>query len=365
VVLVYFGADLYNANGIWVSTAAEDSKDLEKIERPATPAHLRLVATELDQDLSQYISIPIELLPMEVPLPYSVYVRIGAKLVKFRSLGNTLTHERASGLVKGRVDSVFITRIEWDSMLKAMEGYLAEAEKSTQMTIQQHGENVRSLLIAYQRDMEIRKTMEKALYDRFKMLAERLAQLVMAHPGVANTLIRRYQDHGLYSINHTINVAIYSISIAQKRAVPKSSLRLLSLAALTHNIGNIFIPKEILTKTSELTVREKLVIDSHVQLGAKLLTRLGAPQEVILTAQQHHDRMDGKSRPSGTTGPIHQFARIVAIADVFDAMTSPRPHQPIPLTPLKALERMRGMEGKFDPAILNAVGNTDGSDDKK
>jgi HD-GYP domain-containing protein (c-di-GMP phosphodiesterase class II) len=348
---------LYNSHGIWISPAA-DEKEAEKLERPPVPAHLRLVSAESEQDIARYISIPVELLPLDIPLPYGVYVRIGQKFVKFRNSGDLLTTERAQALVRGRVDCVFIGRNEWDQMLQSMEHFLGEAERSAQLTLQQHGENVRSLLIGYQRDMEVHKNLERNLLDRFRTLADRLSQLVLDHPEVANQLIRRYQDTNLYFVNHTINVAIYSVSIGKKRQLPKSTLRLLALAALMHNVGNIFVPRDLLYKGGELTVREKLLVDAHVIHGAKLLTRLSAPPEVIYTAQQHHDRIDGKNRPGGTTGPLHLFARIVSIADVFDALTSPRPHQPVGLTPMQALERMRGMEGKFDPAILNAVGDS-------
>lgn len=333
-----------------------EDKDAEKVERQLPPPHLRIVTPDGEQDMSGYVSVPLEMIPLDVPLPYAVHVRISSKFVKLRAPGDILTHERAHALVKGRVDAVFIQRAEWEQMLHSMENLLAESERAAELTIQQKGENVRSLILGYQREVEIKRNMEKEIYERFKLLAERLSQMVIDHPEVANQLIRRYQDTHLYNINHTINVAIYSVSIGQKRGLPKSTLRLLCLGALLHNIGTIFLPRELMNRTGDLSVKDKLIIDSHVVHGAKLLTRLGAPNEVVLTALQHHDRMDGKNRPSGTNGQLHLFARIVAIADVFDALTSPRPHQPATLTPLAALERMRGMEGKFDPNILNAVG---------
>lgn len=354
---------MYNSHGIWISPVA-DEKDVEKIDRPAAPAHLRLVTPESDQDLARYVSIPLELLPLDVPLPYAVHVRIGQKFVKFRDVGDLLTTERAHALVKGRVDSVFIARNEWDAMLQSMESFLAEAERTAQLTLQQKGENTRSLIVAYQRDIEVRKTMERRLLDRFRTLGDRLAQLVIDYPEVANQLIRRYQDTHLYNVNHTVNVAIYAVAIGKKRGLPKSTLRLLGLAALVHNVGNIFVPRDLINKVGEVSMREKLLIDAHVIHGAKLLQRLQAPPEVVYTAQQHHDRIDGRNRPGGTAGPLHLFARIVSIADVFDALTSPRPHQPVGMTPMQALERMRKMDGKFDPAILAAVGGGESKPEK-
>ena len=85
---------------------------------------------------------------------------------------------------------------------------------------------------------------------------------------------------------------------------------------------------------------------------------MDCPTEVVLTAKQHHERVDGAGYPYGLWGAeIHLFAKICAIADVYDALTSNRPGGKVPLAPKVAVETMQKMKGQFDSNILSTFGN--------
>lgn len=317
--------------------------------------NLKLVGREEGEpNLANYMAIPLEAIPCGVPLPYSLFVRIAGKFVKFRQRGDILSSDRVQGLARGRVDSIHIQKTEWNHFIHSMEALIFASEQQvSKLTTKEQGTHVRNVLVAYSRELERKRTMERPELARFRKLSDRLTTLVAKDPSLTKALIRRYQDPNLYFINHGINVAIYSIAIGVKRGLPLPSLRLLALSGLLHNIGNILVPPELLYKRGGLTPQEKMLVDAHTIHGAKLLSKLGAPKEVIQVARQHHDRADGKNRSDPV--PLHMFSKIVSIADVFNALTSPRPHQVVALKAEQAVVKMREMEGKFDTSVLNTV----------
>lgn len=124
-------------------------------------------------------------------------------------------------------------------------------------------------------------------------------------------------------------------------------------AGLLHDLGKIALAPEILRKRGALTVRERKVMQKHSGQGADLLTLIGAPPMVIQGAQFHHERWDGTGYPSGMRGAqIPLVARVLAIADVYTALTSDRPYRRA-CTPEQArleIERNAGIQ--FDPQIV-------------
>ncbi len=128
-----------------------------------------------------------------------------------------------------------------------------------------------------------------------------------------------------YTHNHSRNVAAYVTRIASHMKLPSRELSLLNNAALLHDIGKIGIPEAILNKASSLTDEEYNIIKTHPEVGYNILRPVTAFGSFINAVRYHHERYDGKGYPAGLSGeeiPFH--ARILAVADCFDAMTSDR-----------------------------------------
>lgn len=345
---------MYNRFGVWQSSLSNEPAENRPTDLVAG------TATSLEsplQDTATFLSIPLETIPTDVPLPCSLYVRISEKFVLFRRKGDLITQTRANALAGPSNGVIFVQLEEWHQLLHSLEALLIAAQQSvtTQNPLEQ-GLQIRNLLLAYTREIERSKVFSGDHLDKIALLSAQFAALIYQTPDLSKQLLKRYQDPALYYINHAVNVAIYSIAIALKQALPLRSGQSLALASLVHNIGNIMIPAELLYKSTELTVQEKNTVDTHILHGATLLQSLKAPTEAVLTAMQHHDRYDGTGN-SGRKGgnDIHLFARICSIADVFDAMTSNRPHQQSALTPKQAVQRITEMKGKFDPSIIVVV----------
>ncbi len=350
---------MYNRQGIWQSAL---SLELPEDQRGG-PGDLKLVATP-SEDPSTYLSVPLEMIPTDMPLPCSLFVRISEKFVLFRKQGDVLTASRAQSLLVPSNGVIFVSLSEWNKLLHSLESILI----ATQQAIIPEGPlnqglQIRNLLVAYTREIEQKKEFTGELLERIRVLADLLAQVMYSNDTLSTQLLKRYQEPALYYINHAVNVAIYAIAIGKKQKLSLQAIKPLAFAALVHNVGNVMIPADLLYKAGELTVQEKNTVDTHILHGASLLQALAAPKDVVLTAMQHHDRFDGHGLSTGRTGgdDIHLFARICSIADVFDAITSHRPYHLNPLKAGEAVARMREMKGKFDPKILPMV--TDDSDE--
>jgi putative nucleotidyltransferase with HDIG domain len=157
-----------------------------------------------------------------------------------------------------------------------------------------------------------------------------------------------------YTAGHSRRVMEYSRNIGQRMRLDKQDIEDLKRSALLHDIGKIGIPDVVLKKQTKLTDEEYAIIKSHPETGAAILKHIKALKDLVPAVYYHHERFDGNGYPQGARGkeiPLH--ARIIAIADTFDAMTSSRAYRKALSfrTALSELERNKGIQ--FDPDIAN------------
>ena len=135
--------------------------------------------------------------------------------------------------------------------------------------------------------------------------------------------------HDTYTFAHSVNVAILSALLGVLQKLPKEDLLKLTLGGLLHDLGKITVPHEILTKPGHLSDDEWRLMQGHPDAGRQRLKKM-FPNDILLStiALQHHEHIDGSGYPNHLQGEqIHRYARIVAIADVYDALTSVRPYK--------------------------------------
>lgn len=170
--------------------------------------------------------------------------------------------------------------------------------------------------------------------------------------GVINHLnmVRRQDD---YTFHHSVNVAIISGLLGKWLGYNAAELKDLMLTGLLHDVGKTQIPLEILNKPGKLTADEMEIMKLHTTRGYKLLQEKGdLPLGVVHGILQHHERFDGSGYPMAVPGSqIHKYAKIIAIADIYDAMTSDRVYHR-KTTPFVVVEMLVGeMFDKLDPEI--------------
>lgn len=161
----------------------------------------------------------------------------------------------------------------------------------------------------------------------------------------------RSVDDSTYA--HCLNVALISRAIGKWLHMTKEDLDILTFAGLLHDIGKVQVPDQILNKTEKLTDEEFEIIRKHALLGYKILNRTNLDGRIKLAALQHHERFDGSGYPRGLgSDEIDFFASIVAIADVYDAMTAARVYR----APLCAFQVIAAFEQegfqKYNPNVI-------------
>ena len=159
-----------------------------------------------------------------------------------------------------------------------------------------------------------------------------------------------------YIYQHSFNVAMYSIAIAKEMGYSYDDIRLIGIGALLHDIGKLTIPSEILLKPGKLTTEEFEEMKLHARNGFDILRNLHSVSLLIAhCAFQHHERIDGSGYPRGLVEfEIHPFAKIIAVADVFDALTSNRVYRKKVL-PSEAIEMIvEDRATLFDARVVDA-----------
>jgi HD-GYP domain-containing protein (c-di-GMP phosphodiesterase class II) len=161
-----------------------------------------------------------------------------------------------------------------------------------------------------------------------------------------------------YTLNHSVNVCVLSISLGKKLGLDRRELVELGLSAFFHDFGKLDIPKEILLKPGSLTSEERRIIEKHPHLGAEKLVQLKEfrflPLSALSVAMEHHSREDRTGYPKYRKKPtINLFSKIVKITDVYDALTTERPYRPDHMSQEEALMFMQERSGtEFDPLLL-------------
>jgi putative two-component system response regulator len=185
---------------------------------------------------------------------------------------------------------------------------------------------------------------------------ERTAELRLREEEVALRLITAAEHRDAETGAHIRRIGLYSEIIARARGWNEDAAGELRLAAPMHDVGKIGIPDHILLKPGSLTSREFHVIERHTTMGAAILAGSSIPmlrlaRQIALT---HHERWDGGGYPAGLSGEeIPEEGRIVAVADVYDALVHTRIYRPAMSEPqaLQIMERARGRQ--FDPSIFD------------
>ncbi|MBC8511437.1 MAG: diguanylate cyclase, partial [Dehalococcoidia bacterium] len=158
-----------------------------------------------------------------------------------------------------------------------------------------------------------------------------------------------------YTYGHSRKVSRYAVALTEALGLPSEEVAVVSAAALLHDIGKIGIPDEVLNKADKLDDQEWELIKSHPKLSATIVGHVPSLTPCLPAILHHQERWDGTGYPSGLKGESIPFeARILAVADAFGAMTSPRPYRG-PLSYKEALEELKRCSGsQFDPKVVEA-----------
>ncbi len=180
-------------------------------------------------------------------------------------------------------------------------------------------------------------------------------QLKEAFYTTVYTLAETIEKRDPYTGNHTKRVMEYSLAIGKTLGLPEEDMARLQLGAALHDIGKIGVRDSVLLKESSLTDEEFEQIKMHAVYGEEIISRISQLQSAIPGVKHHHEKFNGRGYPDGLKGDeIDITARIIAVADSFDAMTTNRPYRK-GLSLDEAFEELRKYSGsQFDPEVVDA-----------
>ncbi len=172
---------------------------------------------------------------------------------------------------------------------------------------------------------------------------------------LVKALSTAFQVRDPYTGRHQLRVAELCKAIAEEMGLPPDRIEGLYIGALLHDVGKLAVPAEILSKPAKLTSVERSLVERHTVVGYEILKEVEFPWPVAEMALQHHERLDGSGYPHGLTGDrIVLEAKILAVADVVEAMSSHRPYRAAIGIGAALEEIERGKGTRYDPRVVDA-----------
>jgi putative nucleotidyltransferase with HDIG domain len=192
----------------------------------------------------------------------------------------------------------------------------------------------------------------KAVEEERRTTAERLKRVLLQ---TVRSLSLTLEMRDPYTTGHQRRVAQLSTAIGQRMGLPESTVEGLRTGGLLHDIGKIHVPAEFLSRPGKLSAEVHKVIRMHPQMGWEIMRDIEFPWPVADMIRQHHERLDGSGYPLGLKGDeIILESRIIAVADVLEAISSHRPYRPA-LGLEVAIQELRDHAGtRYDPAVVQA-----------
>lgn len=197
------------------------------------------------------------------------------------------------------------------------------------------------------------------MYQDQRTLANHLQsandQLKAANLSFAKGLIATLDARDRYTAGHSAAVAIYARDIAARMGLRDDVQGLAHLCGLVHDIGKIGLPAGLLEKPGALTLDERREMQRHSEIGERILANVDTYAEIASIVRHHHERVDGNGYPDGIAGDsIPMLARIIAVADAYNAMTSDRPYRDAMPSRVARLRLAQAVETQFDTAVVAA-----------
>lgn len=201
-----------------------------------------------------------------------------------------------------------------------------------------------------QKNLEREVSIQTARAEAKRRQVERLSEEVM------RTLANTIDAKDPYTNGHSLRVAKYSKEIAKRAGKTKTQQKEIYEMALLHDIGKIGVPDTIINKDTRLTDEEYEAIKQHPAIGSDILKTIEEIPEIMIGARWHHERYDGRGYPDRLAGTeIPEAARIIGVADAYDAMTSKRSYRNILSQEVVRGEIERGKCTQFDPVFADIM----------
>lgn len=204
--------------------------------------------------------------------------------------------------------------------------------------------------------MDTNRMLEDAHEQEVKFLLEKQESIRQMTIQTALTLVEAIDAKDPYTRGHSKRVADYSVMLAKKIGKSKEEIQQIYFIALLHDVGKIGVPDTIINKKGRLTDEEEEIMKEHPLIGEDILSRITTSPELKIGAAYHHERFDGNGYPYKLKGEeIPEIARLIAVADTYDAMASRRSYRDILPQDVVRAEIEKGINTQFDPVYAKLM----------
>lgn len=203
---------------------------------------------------------------------------------------------------------------------------------------------------------KLQKNLQNEVEKQTRKAEEKKRQFQRLSIQVMQSLAGAIDAKDKYTKGHSQRVAMYAREIAKRYGYDDEKQEDIYFAGMLHDIGKIGIPNEIINKTGKLTDEEYEMIKTHPVIGAEILSNISEIPNIAVGARWHHERYDGKGYPDGLKGKdIPELARIIGVADAYDAMTSKRSYRDVLSQKIVRAEIEKGIGTQFDPVFAKIM----------
>lgn len=203
---------------------------------------------------------------------------------------------------------------------------------------------------------KLQKNLQNEVEKQTRKAEEKKRQFQRLSIQVMQSLAGAIDAKDKYTKGHSQRVAMYAMDIAGRYGYDDEKQEDIYFAGMLHDIGKIGIPNEIINKTGKLTDEEYETIKTHPVIGAEILSNISEIPNIAVGARWHHERYDGKGYPDGLKGEeIPELARIIGVADAYDAMTSKRSYRDVLSQEIVRAEIEKGIGTQFDPVFAKIM----------
>jgi HD-GYP domain-containing protein (c-di-GMP phosphodiesterase class II) len=297
-----------------------------------------------------FIKVRIQSLNPQEPIPFDLYVLINNKQILYVRAGDRLTTEKLQKFEDKAPGILYLKESDRAPYKKYIHTQLRSSQVAPREKAIMLRESSMTLVEELFESPDIKKALEES-----KAIINEFVELMTEEPDSMAHLIG-LSTHDFYTYTHSLDVGIYSLGLAKVAGYSGKDLHEMGQGALFHDIGKRHVSVDIICKDGPLNDTEWAQMQKHPEFGLQVLNDQAVSDAVLACCFEHHESESGNGYPQKLSAKeIHPMAKIVALTDTFDALTTQRSYNK-PMKPSAALDFMRAkLAGRYDENLLKAM----------
>lgn len=298
----------------------------------------------------KYMKIRLNSLHPSAPVPFDIFVQIGERHIHYLRAGDRLAAEKIESFERKAPDAFYVYASERESYKK----YVRDRLNSEELQTREKALILRESSMSIVEELFESPDVGKALNESKQVITDFVSFIDRDPEGIAHLI--GLSSHDFYTYNHSLDVGIYSLGLGKVAGFSGDTLHELGQGALFHDVGKRHVNVEIICKNGPLDDVEWAQMQKHPQYGLMILNNYPVSDAIKACCFEHHESFLGNGYPQQLSGDeIHPMARIVAITDTYDALTTKRSYNQ-PMLPTDAVNFMKEkLAARYDQELLRAM----------